>query len=688
MSAPRHQWVRLSRRVEPADLPGLLATHLPALPPALTDPVDAHRRLRGPYTATGTVLRAIVPQADPNLVRRHEIELFSAAPELRETVDGARETLTSLAVPKERTRFYSRVRTQRMAHGIVEFLHAHLASSGPRSLVVLVAEADRTDLEFLSALLRRTDPAELTVVVCDTGETPGEPLAADLAEHTTFRQVTTPPRRSDIDVERYVAADCLSDDPATMAAYERLTPAERAALHDRRAEGLASLGEFSLTLGAIAYHREHGSDPAVTGADALAQALNHCLDMGYYHATVELGQRGRAVVDISDLARWWVFTTKMTTSLAALNRPHEAEALYAEILAATQDPGVHLQACYAVGMLYTRHHAEADRDHVRAKGLMNQAVALARLCYTGTERVFHTVFQRNGLALVEAHLGNPHEALRLVAEGIAEMDAQLGADEHALHRSVLVHNRAQVLTGLGRLEEALACYDDVISRDPNYPDYHFDRGNLNQRLGRTDEALADYETAIRLGPPFPEAQYNRAELLLRQGDDEAALAGLTYALTLEPDMVDALVNRAGLYLDAGDLTAARADAEEGLRHSPDNAHLHAVLGQIHSTLEEHFQAKAAFDHALAIDPTLIPALAGRAATTHALGDPDQALADLNTALTLTPDDPALRFNRAFLHESANRPALAIADLVAAHEADPEDEDIAEALARCQALTPA
>ncbi|GAA2997311.1 tetratricopeptide repeat protein [Actinokineospora diospyrosa] len=688
MSAPGHHWVRLPHRVEPAALPALLAEHLPTLAPALTEPVDAHRRLRGPYTATGTMLRAVVPHADPDLVRRHEIELFSAAPELRETVTGARETLTSLAVPKERTRFYSRLRTQRMAHGIVEFLHAHLAGSAPRSLVVLAAEADRTDLEFLSALLRRTDPAVLTVVVCDTGEPPGEPLAADLAEHTTFHEVTAPRLESTVDARLFVAADCVSDDPGLVAAYERLSPAERAELHDRRAEELAARGEFSLTLGAIPYHRQHGSDPAVKGADALAHALNHCLDMGYYHATIELGQRGRTVVDVSDLARWWVFTTKMTTSLAALNRPREAEALYTEILAETQDPGVHLQACYAVGMLYTRHHAEQDRDHVRAKGLINQAVALARLCYTGADRVFNTVFQRNGLALVEAHMGNPQEALRLVTEGIAEMDAELGADEHALHRSVLVHNQAQVLTGLGRLDEALACYDEVIARDPNYPDYHFDRGNLNQRLGRDDEAMADYETAIRLGPPFPEAQYNRAELLLRRGDDEAALAGLSYTLTLEPDMVDALVNRAGLHLDLGNLTAARTDAEQGLRYAPDNAHLHAVLGQVHSALDEHVEARAAFNRALTADPTLVAALAGRAATADALGDPDQALADLDAALALTPDDPALLYNRAYLHESANRPALAVADLLSAHQADPEDEDVAEALARCQALVPA
>ena len=54
---------------------------------------------------------------------------------------------------KERTRFYSRLRTLRIAHGLVEFLR-DLPVQAPASLVVEnLDEADPTDAEFMSILL-------------------------------------------------------------------------------------------------------------------------------------------------------------------------------------------------------------------------------------------------------------------------------------------------------------------------------------------------------------------------------------------------------------------------------------------------------------------------------------------------------------------------------------------------------
>ena len=76
-----------------------------------------------------------------------------------------RETLTSLAVPSERTRFYSRLRTLRIAHGLTECLRDVVTAmdDGPVSLWFdRVDEAEHLDREFLGALLRRLDPALVT----------------------------------------------------------------------------------------------------------------------------------------------------------------------------------------------------------------------------------------------------------------------------------------------------------------------------------------------------------------------------------------------------------------------------------------------------------------------------------------------------------------------------------------------
>ena len=72
-----HFWIAADRRSTRAGLRAGLA-----LPPVLAV-VDAHRRLRGPYTAAGSLLRAV--SADlldrcPELGIRHNVALLTAAP--------------------------------------------------------------------------------------------------------------------------------------------------------------------------------------------------------------------------------------------------------------------------------------------------------------------------------------------------------------------------------------------------------------------------------------------------------------------------------------------------------------------------------------------------------------------------------------------------------------------------------
>ena len=96
----------------------------------------------------------------PELVRRHDIELLTVAPELGEVIACDRETLTSSATPEERTRFYPRARTRRVAHGLVDFVNEYVARLGVERRIVItrVDEAEATDAEWLAILLRRAHP--------------------------------------------------------------------------------------------------------------------------------------------------------------------------------------------------------------------------------------------------------------------------------------------------------------------------------------------------------------------------------------------------------------------------------------------------------------------------------------------------------------------------------------------------
>lgn len=89
-----------------------------------------------------------------------------------------RSALTSLAVPKERTRFYSRLRTLRITHGLVDFLREYLRVRDGGAYTLVVDDLDRadpTDREFVAVLVRRIDPGVLTVVVGTADDAPADP---------------------------------------------------------------------------------------------------------------------------------------------------------------------------------------------------------------------------------------------------------------------------------------------------------------------------------------------------------------------------------------------------------------------------------------------------------------------------------------------------------------------------------
>jgi tetratricopeptide (TPR) repeat protein len=638
----------------------------------LLPPVDAHRGLRGPYTAVGTIMRSLVPDAlarAPELVAAHETELLTVAPELREIVPAARETLTSLAVPKERTRYYSPARTLRLAHGLTEFLRDYViaAGRGPVTLVVeRVNRADPTDQEFLDVARRRIDPGLLTIVVRDAAgpDEPGAGAGLDLAT-------------------AYVAADGTSDDPAMLAAYEALPVEERQRRHDERAAALAATGEFSWRLGAIPYHAERGNDTA--GAESvLAKAADYCLTLGFYHAAADLAVRGLAVTDWTvDWERRWVLVSRAASSQAALGLTEEAERLYLEARACTTEPLVHLQVGYGLAMLYTRMHEPGRIDHQFALGWINQAIALARQLPDAKEREFQTVFNQNGRALVEKHLGHAAEALRLVSEGLERLDAILDPGEHLLHRSVLRHNRAQVYAGVGRLDEAAEEFRAAIAADPNYPEYHFDLGNLLRRMGDDEAALAEYETAIRLSPPFAEVYYNRADTRAALGDTDGAMADFGYVLELDPAYVDAHINLAGLLLAEGADEAAEHVVTAGLAAEPGHPVLLGLRGRLDLEAGRIEAARRALDAAVTADPGFAEGWATRGTLSFETGDMTGALADLSRALEIT-SDVAVLFNRAVVHRALEQWDAAIDDLGAVLVLDPAEADAWLERARCRA----
>jgi tetratricopeptide (TPR) repeat protein len=624
--------------------------------------VDCHRRLRGPYTGTGSLLRVLVPRIQagrPGLVSRHLIEILTVAPELEELTGPAPQTLTTLVPLKERTRWYSRFQTRRIAHGIVDFLR-ECATDGPLTFAFCsVGDADPTDVEFLSIALRRLDPAQVRLILCSTGELPALASYCErLAVAGDLKGAADPAQAA----AAFIASDGTSDIPGEHEAYLRADPGLRRKLHDERAAELASRGEQSLRLGAIPYHLEHGCAPGTAAKEAYTEAIDYCIGMAFYDAGLELAERLATLIDAeAEPAAYHLMQTQMCQCLALLDRSAETESIYYDLMSRSTVPHRHMNIAYSLAMNYTRLYGPEHKDHRKALAHVNTAIAIASQLEDPADRAFHTVFMNNGKALIEMHLGHLEESLRLVSEGISRLDSELPADRHRLHRSVLTYNRAQVLAGLGLPDEALTEFARVIDVDPNYPEYRFDRAGLLCKLGRYAEAIGDYEHAVRHTAPFPELFYNRGDARAALGDTSGAMRDWEYVLDLEPDYTEARISLASLLLDAGDPEGAAEQVRAGLMSSPREARLHCTLGLALLDLGDHEAARQAFDCALDLDAGLSAALVNRAVAACELGDYAAAVADLTAALETDPRNPDLLYNRGFVREAAGQLEDAIAD---------------------------
>jgi tetratricopeptide (TPR) repeat protein len=74
------------------------------------------------------------------------------------------------------------------------------------------------------------------------------------------------------------------------------------------------------------------------------------------------------------------------------------------------------------------------------------------------------------------------------------------------------------LESLGRLQEAIAAYDDVVRRKPDMVEALSNRGSILSGFGRHEEALASFAAALRIDPGRASTHWNESLCRLRSGD--------------------------------------------------------------------------------------------------------------------------------------------------------------------------
>lgn len=107
--------------------------------------------------------------------------------------------------------------------------------------------------------------------------------------------------------------------------------------------------------------------------------------------------------------------------------------------------------------------------------------------------------------------GHPNEPY---AETVDVGAALLNNGESAPSSSMsLLLAKGQVLLDTERLQEAVACFQEAITVDPNNSEAHLKKGIALERMNRLEPALTAYEEALRLNPKRTVANVYKARVL-------------------------------------------------------------------------------------------------------------------------------------------------------------------------------
>jgi serine/threonine protein kinase/lipoprotein NlpI len=361
-------------------------------------------------------------------------------------------------------------------------------------------------------------------------------------------------------------------------------------------------------------------------------------------------------------------------------RPHEAIAEARELL--RRDPGCGGAAALLAGLLARSDPAESQR-WIRQAGQSLDASALhAALAFAEPDaaeaiRLFSMSLEQNPWnfdALWQR--GVRRFELRDLEGALADAELMVRVRSD-LALAWTLHGA--VLRERGELEPALRSFDEALARDALHWLAHYDRGIVLAQQGRHAQALESIDRALALQPDDADALTERGRNLeaLRRRDE--AVEAHQRALAIGGDDWHRRWDLAGARLGAWDFAGAERDYSAalsnlpaGAEREPQRAALLTGRAEARMALGRLEAAGQDLDRASSIraDDAKVESLRARLARSE--GRYDRALAHLDRAVRLAPENPYYPLERGVTLWQAGRIERAVPDLDAfAGSPDPD-----------------
>ncbi len=205
----------------------------------------------------------------------------------------------------------------------------------------------------------------------------------------------------------------------------------------------------------------------------------------------------------------------------------------------------------------------------------------------------------SNMGMMQYYAGEDSLALRTLSEARAIAPAS----------TVILTNRARVLTGMGRTDDAMRDYDMVLEMDSTCADAYADRASLLTALNRLSEAEKDAVKFRSLRPDDPHGALLLAVIYSNTNRAADAIPLYTELINAKPEAVYYSA-RAMCRMLGGEFFEAADDIARGLELDPEDGELYfsrAYLNHLRfRDVDRDADAKRAVE--LGIDPARVKAL--------------------------------------------------------------------------------
>jgi tetratricopeptide (TPR) repeat protein len=164
----------------------------------------------------------------------------------------------------------------------------------------------------------------------------------------------------------------------------------------------------------------------------------------------------------------------------------------------------------------------------------------------------------------------------------------------------------------GEYADAAACYEQLLTADPEHVSGRNNLGAALCRLGRYPEAEEQFRGVLGTRPHLPEAHCNLGMVLRWRGRIAESERHLRQALKLKPTYIDAQLQLSSTLLLVSRWREARTLLESVRKRAPENVAALVSLAQIAGPEGNFAEAEALLKRAIEIDPHLPAAWAGLA----------------------------------------------------------------------------